>query len=69
MPLELAERCVIAGCPEGGTVLDPFIGSGTTAVACVENRRHCIGIDLSAKYLCIAEKRVPGAKVIGRKSG
>ena len=40
MPLELAVRCVVAGCPVGGTVLDPFVGSGTTAVACTENGRH-----------------------------
>ncbi|QDU25877.1 Modification methylase DpnIIB [Anatilimnocola aggregata] len=63
MPLQVAVDCVRAGCPEGGTVLDPFVGSGTTAVACVENARHCIGIDLNRDYLDIAMKRVPGAKI------
>jgi DNA modification methylase len=64
MHIDLAEKCVIGGCPEGGTVLDPFVGSGTTAAACVENRRHCVGIDLSEKYLRIAEQRVPGARIV-----
>jgi site-specific DNA-methyltransferase (adenine-specific) len=66
MSLPLAVDCVVAGCPEHGTVLDPFVGSGTTAVAAVENRRHCVGIDLKPKYLRIAEKRVPGAKIVSR---
>ena len=63
MSLQLAVDCVLGGCPEGGTVLDPFVGSGTTAVAAAQNGRHCIGIDLSKKYLSIAEKRLPGAKI------
>ena len=62
MPLQLAVDCILAGCPDGGTVLDPFLGSGTTAAAAVENQRHCVGIDLSEEYLRIAEKRIPGAK-------
>ncbi|QDU29449.1 Modification methylase RsrI [Anatilimnocola aggregata] len=64
MPLQIAVDCVRAGCPEGGTVLEPFLGSGTTAVACVENGRHCIGIDLNRSYLDIAMKRVPGSRII-----
>jgi len=66
MPLPLAVDCVVAGCPEGGTVLDPFVGSGTTAVAAVENGRHCVGIDLSKNYLSVARKRLVGAKITTR---
>ena len=66
MPFELAERCVLVGCPVGGTVLDPFVGSGTTALACVQNQRHCTGIDLNRAYLEIAMKKVPGARIVTR---
>jgi DNA modification methylase len=69
MPLELAADCIRAGCPEGGTVIDPFLGGGTTAIACVENRRHCIGIDLSPKYLRLAAQRVPGAVIVDSPDG
>jgi site-specific DNA-methyltransferase (adenine-specific) len=41
-----------------------YIGSGTTAVACAENGRHCEGIDKLSDYLEIARKRVPGAKIV-----
>ena len=42
----------------GQTVLDPFIGSGTTAVACVKTGRHFIGIEKEQKYVDIANKRI-----------
>ena len=48
MSLQLAMDCVRAGCPVDGIVLDPFVGSGTSLVAAVENQRHGIGIDLLA---------------------
>lgn len=51
MPVELAERCVQAGCKPGGTVLDPFSGSGTTGLAAARNGRRYVGIDLNAEYL------------------
>jgi DNA modification methylase/predicted RNA methylase len=66
MPLELAVRCVLAGCPVGGTVLDPFVGSGTTALACVQNQRHCTGMDLNRAYLEMAMQKVPGARIVTR---
>lgn len=47
----LAERCVLAGCRPGGTVLDPFSGSGTTGLAAARHGRRYVGIDLSADYL------------------
>jgi site-specific DNA-methyltransferase (cytosine-N4-specific) len=51
MPLALAERCIRAGCKPGGTVLDPFSGSGTTGLAATRHGRRYIGIDLSSEYL------------------
>jgi DNA modification methylase len=45
-PEDLVEPMIKAGCPEGGIVLDPFIGSGTTMKVAIRLRRHCIGIDL-----------------------
>jgi site-specific DNA-methyltransferase (cytosine-N4-specific) len=51
MPLALAERCILAGCKPGGTVLDPFSGSGTTGLAATRHGRRYVGIDLSADYL------------------
>lgn len=51
MPPALAERCVQAGCKPGGTVLDPFSGSGTTGLAAARHGRRYVGIDLSAEYL------------------
>ena len=51
MPLTLAERCVQAGCKPGGTVLDPFSGSGTTGLVASRTGRKYVGIDLSADYL------------------
>ncbi len=51
MPLTLAERCVKAGCKPGGTVLDPFSGSGTTGLAATRTGRRYVGIDINAEYL------------------
>jgi site-specific DNA-methyltransferase (adenine-specific) len=45
-------------CPEGGIVLDPFMGSGSTAVAAVKLKRRFIGFDISKDYVSIAEKRI-----------
>lgn len=51
MPRELAQRCIVAGCKPGGTVLDPFSGSGTTGLAAQRLGRKYVGIDLNADYL------------------
>lgn len=51
MPSALAERCILAGCKPGGTVLDPFSGSGTTGMAAARHGRRYVGIDLNADYL------------------
>ena len=57
-PMDLIEPCVLAGCPVGGVVLDPFAGSGTTGIVAVNNNRNACLIDLSNEYLDIAEKRI-----------
>lgn len=51
MPHAMAERCVQAGCKPGGTVLDPFSGSGTTGLAAARHGRRYVGIDLNRDYL------------------
>jgi site-specific DNA-methyltransferase (cytosine-N4-specific) len=61
MPPALARRCVLAGCPEGGIVLDPFVGSGTTALVANQLGRRAVGIDLSALYLVQALRRCKDA--------
>lgn len=50
----LAERCILAGCKPGGTVLDPFAGSGTTGMVAAQHGRRFVGIDLSREYLDLA---------------
>ena len=57
-PEKLIEPCILAGCPEGGTVLDPFIGSGTTAVICKKLNRKCVGIDLSYDNIKMTRRRL-----------
>ena len=56
-PIELPITCIKAGCPEGGVVLDPFFGSGTTGIAAQELSRHWVGIELNPEYIEIAERR------------
>lgn len=53
-PVELAETCIKAGCPERGTVLDPFCGTGTTGVAAIRLGRQFIGIEIVPKFANIA---------------
>lgn len=50
-PPEIPRRAIVAGCKPGGTVLDPFSGSGTTGLVAQENGRKYVGIDISADYL------------------
>lgn len=56
-PQELAKRCILAGCPSGGVVLDPFSGSGTTVYVAHGCGRRGIGLDLSAAYCRMARER------------
>lgn len=53
-PPTLPERCILAGCKPGGTVLDPFNGSGTTGLAAARHGRHYVGIDLNRDYLALS---------------
>jgi site-specific DNA-methyltransferase (cytosine-N4-specific) len=61
-PPEIPRRCIVAGCKPGGTVLDPFSGSGTTGLVAQENGRRYVGIDLSPDYLKLSlETRLQNA--------
>lgn len=62
-PEKMVEPCVLAGCPAGGVVLDPFMGSGTTAKVALENGRNYIGFELNPDYVKIAEKRLVGTDI------
>ena len=57
-PEDLVLPCILAGCPENGTVLDPFTGAGTVGVVCKKNNRNFIGVELNPEYVKIAEKRI-----------
>ena len=57
-PLELPETCILLSTNEGDTVLDMFMGSGTTAVACAKNNRKYLGFEISKEYCEIAESRI-----------
>lgn len=58
MPTELARRCILAGCPADGTVLDPFAGSGTTLMVARRLGRKSIGIELNPDYVDIIRDRI-----------
>lgn len=57
-PMDLIEPCVLAGCPEGGTVLDPFGGSGTTAIVANKHNRNAVLCELNKEYVDIAKERI-----------
>lgn len=57
-PPDLILPCIQAGCPEGGWVLDPFLGSGTTALAAAISGRSCVGVELNPRYVDIARERL-----------
>jgi len=57
-PSRLVETPIEAGCPEGGVVLDPFMGSGTTAVVARQLGRNYIGFEPNEEYVAICEKRL-----------
>jgi len=57
-PTQLIEPCILAGCPEGGTVLDPFGGSGTTGLVANKHKRNALLIELNPDYAELASKRV-----------
>ncbi len=55
---KLIEPCVLAGCPVGGVVMDPFSGSGTTGVCALQNERNYIGIELNPQYAELSRVRL-----------
>lgn len=57
-PPALITPCILAGCPVGGTVLDPFAGSGTTLLVATQYHRKSIGIELNPEYVEIAKRRL-----------
>jgi DNA modification methylase len=63
-PEELVRKCIEAGCPEGGVVMDPFAGSGTTGKVAQDLKRNAILIELIPEYLNIIKKRCNKIKEI-----
>ena len=61
-PIELPKTCILLSTKENDTVLDLFVGSGTTACACIDEKRNFIGIELDQKSCEIAEKRIADYK-------
>lgn len=59
-PPKLVETCLLAGCPEDGIVLDPFLGSGTTAMVAKNMGRHYVGIELNPEFTELAYQRIGG---------
>jgi hypothetical protein len=57
-PPKLIEPCILAGCPEGGTVLDPFAGAGTTGMVALRHGRSFVGCELNADYVRLARDRI-----------
>lgn len=57
-PPDLIEPCILAGAPEGGVVLDPFGGSGTTAMVALKHRRRAILCEINPAYVAMAHERI-----------
>jgi DNA modification methylase len=57
-PQKLVLQCLLCGCPEGGVVLDPFLGSGTTAIVARKNNRRFVGCELNPEYVKMAKRRL-----------
>jgi len=68
-PAALVRPCILAGSRMGGVVLDPFLGSGTTAAVATEEGRGYIGIDINPDYVNIAKKRVEAAATAAAQKG
>lgn len=61
-PIEIIQRLVANSSKEGGLVLDPFMGSGTTAIACLMEKRHFIGYELDPRWHKVANERIKDYK-------
>lgn len=62
-PPDLIRPCILAGCPKAGTVLDPFGGSGTTALVALEEGRKAVLCELNTDYIALAHKRLEGLQL------
>lgn len=62
-PEKLIEPCILAGCPRGGTVLDPFGGSGTTGKVAIKHQRKAILIELNPQYIVLQEQRTSNVQI------
>ena len=62
-PIDYMRKLIVRISELGDTILDPFMGSGTTGVACVQTGRNFIGIEIDPKYFEIAEKRIAEAQL------
>lgn len=60
-PPDLVRPCILAGCPEGGLVLDPFTGAGTTALVALQHGRRFIGCELNPDYAAMTRERIAPA--------
>jgi site-specific DNA-methyltransferase (adenine-specific) len=69
-PPDLIRPCILAGCPTGGTVLDPFGGSGTTGQVAMEEGRNAILCELNEDYVGLIRKRIGGVtpSLFGREA-
>jgi len=67
-PEALCERIIKAGCPEGGTVLDPFMGSGTTALVARRLGRKSVGVELNPEYARLAADRLKQLSLLAEES-
>jgi site-specific DNA-methyltransferase (cytosine-N4-specific) len=63
-PSKLIQSCILAGCPKGGIVLDPFGGSGTTGAVAKELGRKSVLIELNPEYLKLIEERLGKQEVL-----
>lgn len=63
-PEALCRRPILASCPPGGLVFDPFSGSGTTGIAALKNGRNFLGCDLNPEYVEMANKRLAEARLL-----
>jgi site-specific DNA-methyltransferase (adenine-specific) len=62
-PVQLITRIILDNTSEGDTIFDPFMGSGTTGVACVQTGRNFIGVEIDPGYFKIAERRIAEAQL------
>jgi site-specific DNA-methyltransferase (adenine-specific) len=66
-PLQLAIDHIVSWSNPGDLILDPFMGAGTTALACVQTGRNYLGFDVSSEYCDIAKKRIEQIQIVGKQ--